>query len=496
MKISVLIPSEEFKQYAGARIRYGRLKPHLSQLGIDIALANVAEFAPDKAECDVLIISKCHDARALIAAAASLERGILVGVDLFDDYFSQTSDSRLARYRIWLSQILPSCDFALCSTPAMAQTVEDYRADLPWHVVNDPADGDTPNDLSRVLAAKLAKAKDDQMLRLAWFGVGDNPHFDVGLSDVAAYSGILSRLRHSGMDVELTVLTNSRALSPRGLAMLGEVPVRTRLLEWSEERERRLLRDAFACFIPVNAQGFSAAKSLNRAVTALVAGCQVISVGYPLYARLGQRIYRDVESFLEDLASGRMRHAPNSIEQFERAVDDLASAKAEAAGLATFLTSRKARKAGGAATLALVHGFAINGPAHKLVQSLGGLSVASPYCTGDLAFDVIFQKEAGGFGMLVSDDALPRLVPGASRKVRENTSVPGRRFWKIPGGLDPQTGAGGAADRDVPVSLATYATSMKSIGVHMSDAFGPCRLFLSETSGLPLAGLDSRLALF
>ncbi|HET6940738.1 MAG TPA: hypothetical protein VFH89_01115, partial [Sphingomicrobium sp.] len=279
-------------------------------------------------------------------------------------------------------------------------------------------------------------------------------------------------------------------------AILGEVPVRTRLLEWSEERERRLLQDAFACFIPVNAQGFSAAKSLNRAITALAAGCQVISVGYPLYARLGQLIYRNVESFLEDLASGRMRHAPKSIEQFESAVDDLASAKAEAAGLAAFLSRQNATKAGGAGTLALVHGFAINGPAHKLVQSLGGLSVASPYCTGDLAFDVIFQREAGGFGMLVSDEALPRLVPGTRRKVREYTSVPGRRFWKIPGGPDRQTGEGGASDREVPVNLATYATSMKSIGAHMSNAFGPCRLFLSETSALPLAGLDSRLALF
>jgi hypothetical protein len=496
MKISVLVPSEDYKQYAGARIRYGRLKPHLSRLGIDIALANVTEFAPDRAECDVLIISKCHDARALIAAAASLERGILVGVDLFDDYFSQAGDSRLARYRIWLAQILPSCDFALCSTPAMARTVEDYRADLPLHVVNDPADEDSPNELERVLAAKLAKADDEQTLRLAWFGVGDNPHFDVGLSDVAAYSGILSRLRHSGMDVELTVLTNSRALSSRGLAMLGEVPVRTRLVEWSEERERRLLDDAFACFIPVNAQGFSAAKSLNRAVTALSAGCQVISVGYPLYARLGQLIYREAESFLEDLASGRMRHAPGSTEQFKRAIDDLASAKAEAAGLATFLAGRNARKAGAGTTLALVHGFAVNGTAHKLVQSLGGLSVASPYCTGDFAFDVIFQKEPGGLGMLVSDEALPRLAAGTRRKLRDNTSISGRRFWAVPDRREPRTGAGGASAREVPVRLATYATSMKSIGAQMSDAFGPCRLFLSESSVLPLAGLDCGLALF
>jgi hypothetical protein len=235
---------------------------------------------------------------------------------------------------------------------------------------------------------------------------------------------------------------------------------------------------------------------LNRAVTALSAGCQVISVGYPLYARLGRLIYRSLESFLEDLASDEMRHSPGSIEQFKKAIDDVASASAEAAGLATFLTRQNARKAGDSATLALVHGFAVNAPAHKLVQSIGGLSVASPYCSGDFAFDVIFQKEPGGRGMLVSDEALSRLVAGTRRRVRESISLSGRRLWEISGVADPKAGRGGATDREVPVRLATYATSMKSIGVQMSDAFGPCRLLLSETSGLPLAGLDSGSALF
>src|SRR5262245_60762119 len=105
MKVHVLVPSEEYKNYAGARIRYGRLQPRLAKLGIKLTLQDIAEFDPDRAACDALIISKCHDARALVAAAAVANRGRLVGVDLFDDYFSQEADSRLSRFRLWLRQL-------------------------------------------------------------------------------------------------------------------------------------------------------------------------------------------------------------------------------------------------------------------------------------------------------------------------------------------------------------------------------------------------------
>src|SRR4051794_38252147 len=106
MNIRVLIPSEEYRGYAGARIRYGRLAAELQERGITLTLQDIGEFAPEHETTDALLISKCHDARALVAAAAAYQRGQLVGVDLFDDYFSQTGDSRLVRYRNWLKQLL------------------------------------------------------------------------------------------------------------------------------------------------------------------------------------------------------------------------------------------------------------------------------------------------------------------------------------------------------------------------------------------------------
>ena len=121
MRVSILVPSDEYRNYAGARIRYGRLQPQLAQLGVSLQLEDVASCRPDQSECDVLLISKCHDARSLIAAAGVSRREKLVGVDLFDDYFSQFADARLFGFRNWLNQLLPICNFALCSTEAMAK---------------------------------------------------------------------------------------------------------------------------------------------------------------------------------------------------------------------------------------------------------------------------------------------------------------------------------------------------------------------------------------
>ena len=163
MKVVVLVPSEEYKNYAGARIRYGRLRSKLSQLGVDLELRDVSKFIPADADCDVLIISKCHDARSLIAAEVLSRRGSLVGVDLFDDYFSQTADSRLFRFRNWIAQLLPVCSFALCSTPAMAKVARGYRSDLPIHVVNDPAEDIRLIDLPGTLGAKLTETLDGEV---------------------------------------------------------------------------------------------------------------------------------------------------------------------------------------------------------------------------------------------------------------------------------------------------------------------------------------------
>lgn len=491
LKIAVLIPSEEYKGYAGARIRYGRLTSPLARLGVHLSLEDIAEFAPDSGNVDAIIISKCHDARSLVAVAAISGRGLLTGVDLFDDYFSQTEDSRLARYRNWLSQLLPMCDFAICSTPLMADVVGDFRKDLPVQVVNDPAPEEGFAQLPELLASKLAKARSEQLVRLLWFGVGDNPHFDVGLSDLTAYGGELRSLANAGLNIELTVLTNERALDADGLSLIGRLPVKTKVEEWSEVRERDLLSEAFACFLPVNAQPFSAAKSLNRAVTALNAGCQVISVGYPLYDALSDQIYRNTSEFLADLEQGTMKHSAAAIDRFQIVMHSIASAETEAASLAGFLTNLKPRDPAGAVPLVLVHGHATNGAAHKAVHKLGGFSVASPYCPAQLGYDVIFRNAPGKLVMLIADKVSKALVPEFREELKEEIRLSDKKYWRVSQGFERAKPIKPDYNQaSLPSQLATYRHSLSQIRALMTRAFGPCRVILSETSPLPFSELS------
>jgi len=488
MKLSILIPSEEYRNYAGARIRYSRLRPNLLQLGVDLDFQEVSTFAPERAECDVLLISKCHDAPALVAAEAVSRRGRIVGVDLFDNYFSQISDSRLVRFRNWLTQLLPICDFALCSTQAMANIAASYRPDLPVHVVNDPGDGES-GDLSEVLTQKLVRAVDERMIRLAWFGVGDNPYFEVGLSDLAAYGHLLEPLRYRDFDVELSVLTNSRALDAHGLELIAQLPVRSTVQEWTLARERAMLEEAFACFLPVNAQSFSTAKSLNRAVTALSAGCQVISAGYPLYAPLENLTYPGTEIFLSDLIRRQMRLSTGTISDLAQTMNRLASPTREATDLVRFLRRLEPSERLHDLPLALIHAHAINGSTQRLVQAVQGISVASPYCAVDKDFDVLFRGEGSQLIMLLSQGAVDRVRPEVRGRLRSMDRIGSRKLWKLcePGETltDFDLPAVGWERGSLPFQLATYHWAMNVMQDRMKEAFGSCRIIVSETSSLP-----------
>jgi hypothetical protein len=487
MKLCVLVPSEAYRSYAGARIRYHRIAAELQGHGVELALVNIDQFDPKTADCDGIIISKCHDARPLVAAAEFTRRGKLVGVDLFDDYFSQSSDSRLTRYRNWLRQLLPLCDFALCSTRAMAEVVGQHRRTLPTHIMNDPAPSDSFTAASTTAEQKVAVARDERHIRVCWFGVGDNPYFRVGLADLAAFASFLPALSRTGFDVSLKVVTNERALSADGLAILRWLPIKTEVEEWSEEAEEDALQDAFVAFLPVSAQPFSVGKSLNRAVTALSMGCQVLSVGYPLYAALDPLIYRDPSILIDDLARGVMRFSAGSASKYQRVLGTCASAKVEATKLARFLESLAPQSSIDARPLCVIHGHSTRVEAHNFVRRVDGLSVASPYCSAPFDFDVVFRAAGSGHRMLVSKSAVQRLLPHVRKRTGPSERIKDRNYVQIsgssPNGQAPQSSHWENAP--IPFQLATYRESLNLVEQGLVDAFGPCRTFISETRPLP-----------
>lgn len=487
MKLLVLVPSEEYKQNAGARIRYGRVTPELARAGIELSLTTVDAFDPE-ADYDVLLISKCHDGRSLLAAAIASERGKLVGVDLFDDYFSDPADSRLTWYRSWLAQLVGMCSFALCSTEAMAAVVGAYRSDLPTHVMNDPAPDHDPQAIPALVSRKLARAQASHRIEVAWFGVGDNRYFPVGLRDLAAFGSTLQRLRGDGMDVALTVLTNRRALSADGLALIAQLPVRVEIRTWSEQAEQDVLGQALVAFLPVSAQPFSRAKSLNRAFTALSSGCQVLSAGYPLYAALDPLIYRDAAQLVEDIRLGSLRLSAAGLPVYLQRLDALASAEIEAGRLAGFLDSLRRPVETEVGLLSVVHGRSTHAEVHRKAQELNALSVASPFCAAKLDFDVMFRSRGTRVDMLVSREAASRLGPGARLLLKNGERFGGREYLLLRGPACPSTSPGneGAAiDPPSQLQLAIYGHVMQTMKEAIEEAFGPGKVILSETLQSP-----------
>lgn len=492
MKLCVLMPSEEYRNQAGARIRYGRLLSALQAAGHELTLRAMGGFNAGEAEHDIYLFSKVNDAQALICAYVLRQRGKLVGVDLFDDYFSQWADSRFARFRVWLATIIENIDFVLCSTPSMANIARRYRKDIPIHVMNDPLEGDPNSSIGEDLASKLSFALETREIRLAWFGMGDNPHFRVGLSDLASCANILAQLRASQWSVSFRVLTNARALTVDGLALLRKLDIPFELELWSEEKEQSLLRESMVCLLPVNAQNFSIAKSLNRAITALSSACQVISPGFPLYDPLHPLIYATATDFLDDLAQGQLRFRADQTEVFAARMEALASVDREAQSLLGFLAGLPPVRSGAAMLFAVVHGVVTRGDIGKLTRGLGGLSVASPFCSANLGFDVRFLFEEGGVQLacLVSEKALPKLEPELQHLAEKHGKIGNENYWRI-SLVDHLSEALLQLEAlPVPVQLSRYSEAMNQIDTILPMLFGPLQTIVSELSPLPFRDID------
>lgn len=491
MKIGILLPSEQQKAQAGVRIRYSRIEPALRRMGHKLELIPIQNLTSGSA-CvhDVYVISKCYDARALVIARYLNQAGKPVGVDLFDDYFSRHDDSRFVRLRYWLRELSDHCAFIMSSTPRMGELAREYAPGLPVHVMNDPAAAIDANAIAIAAESKLQTAQNSRRIDVAWFGMGDNPSFPVGLADLAAFGSEVDRLRGHGYDVQLEVLTNRRAMTPDNLAALRRLATPYTLEEWDETRERELLARSLVSFLPVNAQTFSRVKSLNRAVTALSAGVQVLSVGYPLYEPLASFLYRDPRQFLRDLRQGSLALRQETAQGLAECLNALADTNQEADALAGFLADmcRKPNSSGTPGVCAVIHGKHAMGDIHKFAQRLGVLSVASPFCQARLNYDVRFAFAADGPGYDVfisskkSDMLAPAIKPQLTshggilttqyKKLRTETVFPDMHFH----------GAALAALNTPCGDTAAYPAVMEGIAAVMDRLFPGVTCFYAEQS--------------
>ncbi|GLI94517.1 hypothetical protein [Methylocystis echinoides] len=361
MRLLFIVPSTGHKTTAGSRIRYDRL----AQDGdcFTVSIQSLVELTSDDlSSCDVCILSKTYALESLAIAQALRSMGKTVGIDLFDDYFTQWDDPRLTRFRRWLALACRACDFALCSTPNMRRVIEHYAPDLAIHVLPDPYPEIDPAALAPILADKLARAQRERVIDVLWFGIGSNPFFPVGLQDLVAWSSSLRALAATGLRPQLTILTNRPALRPERLAQLSRLPIDYRIDFWSLDAEKEALAKALVCFLPVNGQSFSRAKSLNRALTAISAGAQVLSPAFPLYAELDPAIYANATELAQDVAEGRCRIRAENATEIARIVAETSAVASLRRDLFDFLSGLVVQKAQRASTqaarkVALIYGL-------------------------------------------------------------------------------------------------------------------------------------------
>ena len=475
MKLCVLVPSDAAARQAGARIRYRRIERHLASIGCEMALISLEQL---NFQHDVYLFSKCYDTRSVLAAHLLKRAGKTVGIDLFDDYFSQAEDSRLVRFQKWIRSIAASTDFVLCSTPAIRRVSERVLPGTPSHVMNDPTPEVDVVALGRALKRKIDLARSTRVIKLCWFGMGDNAHFPVGLSDLAAFGGELARLEQGAFRVELAIQTNERALQADALARLQRLPLPFSLAEWSEEREGALLSDSLACFLPVNAQSFSVVKSLNRATSALASGVQVLSSGYPLYEPLSDFLYRDPTELLRDVGAGTLRLRAETAGDLARLLGEYGDPERESIKLKAFLDDAATGQAPSAlpaakCSFAVVHGAKPTAEVHAFTRRFGALSVASPFCPETWSFDVVLTLAQRGTQIeaYLADDLWPtagRDVVAAVSGSRRFGSRSYRRIDLDRLGFDASDimALGGVR------SAATFVASYPAVMGRVQDALG------------------------
>ena len=342
MRVVFVIPSSESINAAGVRIRYRRLEPFLNQSGVSTLIIPIGDVDMLSLQEDsIIILSKSFTPGAINFLHQCRNLGVPCGIDLFDDYFSDNSLSTFAHLRHWLKLASSISDFLLCSTERMAEVCATFKEGERIHQITDTKDPmPSWRSLEEILETKQNSILNRKQLRVAWFGIGDNPYFDVGIDDLFSHSGSLRNLERHGYSVHLSILTNERALTHKTLGLLSMLPVRFDLKVWNETAERELLVNSDIAFMPVSHQRFSIAKSTNRCLTALSYGCQVLSTGFHLYSNFEGLIYRNSSALSRDLHKSKLRLSRKSIPALQEICDQHYSPKKESEKLIQFLSDK------------------------------------------------------------------------------------------------------------------------------------------------------------
>ena len=342
MNIIFIVPNTESLAAAGVRIRYKRLEPFFNKnncLIKIIPLQNITCLALKSA--DVVILSKIYTVDSLHIISLCHTLKVKVGIDLFDDYFTDKNLSVFRKLQDWLKLASNIVDFIICSTDRMKDIASEYIRPELVHKINDTKDPNVEfKETHDLLDKKINCMSPVKQLNILWFGIGDNPYFSVGINDLSNYSNALFRINKLSPFVSLTILTNERALTAKNLIKVSGLPIQTKLEIWSESKEIEYLKNTHIAFMPVSHQSFSIAKSSNRCLTALTYGCQVLSNGYNLYDQFASLIYTSTRDFETDFKNSSFKFNPKTMPTFRHICTNLFDCEAEVVEFINFIESK------------------------------------------------------------------------------------------------------------------------------------------------------------
>ena len=319
MKIIFVVPSSQWLTSAGVRIRYQRLEPFFKINDCTVNIIPIQDVSESYLRCaDVVILSKVFSTDSIHIMTLCRNFGVKIGIDLFDDYFSDNRLSVFRRFHDWLELTSQIIDFIICSTDRMKSIASQYFNPQLIHKINDTKDASiTFSETKRLLDAKIVELSAKNHLNILWFGMGDNPYFNVGISDLSNYSNALFQIKKLTNSINFTILTNERALNAKNLTRISRLPIQSKLEIWSECKEKNYLRESHLAFMPVSHQNFSVAKSPNRCLTALSYGCQILSNGFDLYHDFSEFIYKNTRNWSEDYKNSTFRFSSDKMSSFE-----------------------------------------------------------------------------------------------------------------------------------------------------------------------------------
>ena len=342
MRIIFIVGSPQSLTAAGVRIRYKRLQPFFHDKQFSTSIVPIQDISErDIQESDVVIISKIFSSDSLHIIALCRSFGVKVGIDLFDDYFSDYRLSVFRELRDWLELASKAADFLICSTKRMKHVASQFIQPESVHILNDTKDPQvTFSETKTLVDQKSNYMSHDKSLNILWFGIGDNPYFNVGINDLSSYSNALFQIKKLTSSINFTILTNERALSATNLAKISRLPIKPKLEIWSDFKEFEYLKNTHLAFMPVSHQNFSIAKSVNRCLTALTYGCQVLSNGYELYSDFSDLIYSSTREFATDYTNSSFKFNQHTLPVFKDICKNSYDCEEEVTKFVHFLESK------------------------------------------------------------------------------------------------------------------------------------------------------------